>query len=210
MFAVSIISIAQYENQLEALRHALTLQQRQDFEFIGEVGDSQPASWKRAIRRASGEILVFLEAGAKPVNERWLEELVAEVKDANTIVKGLEITSSPLDPSSLAGYREAFVDNPFDESYPWAEDTELFCRLQAAGYHFSQLGCAPVIHPSKPGSKTVLRRAFHYGLYYQRLRYRYANPVELNSIPSTIKLMVASLLNLLGVFVGSILYWNEK
>lgn len=207
---VSLITIAKNDEQIEGLRQALSRQTWQDFELISSTGSTSPEAWTSALRRASGNILVFLDVDARPVDERWLGELVSELTNEKTIVKGLEITASPLDPSSLAGFRQAFVDHPFDESYPWAEDTELFCRLKASGYRFTQLACAPVIHPSKPGSKTVLRRAFRYGIYYQRLRRHYRDPVELNGFVQTFKLLVASLLNILGVLVGSWVYRQKS
>jgi len=206
MSYVSIISIASSEAEFDPLRLRLERQSFRNYEFIGAVGDPIPATWQSAIRRARGELLVFLEASARPVNERWLEELVQAANDGKTIVKGLEVSSTPLNLSSLAGYREAFLKNPFNESYPWAEDTELFCRLQTAGYRFVQLERAPVIHLSKPGSRMVLRRAFRYGIYYQRLRQRYPQTVELNSIQNTFKLLIAAMLNRLGMMLGSWFY----
>ena len=118
MIKVSVISIALSPEEFEPLRQALAGQTFQDFEFVGQVGGAIPETWNRAIARAQGEILVFVEAGAVPVNERWLQELVEGVTDERTIVKGLEITNSPLDPSILAGHRQAFIDHPFDEDYP--------------------------------------------------------------------------------------------
>lgn len=205
----SVIVIGGDADEIEKTRRKLEAQTCQDFEFIGEIGQPGPATWRRAIARAQGEVLVFLEAPARPVNARWLEELL-QATDGRTIVKGLEVTSTPLDPSSLAGRRQAFVEHQFDESYPWAEDTELFCRLQAAGYRFVQLESAAVIHPAKPGSRTVLRRAFRYGIFYQRLRKRYPQPVELNSIRHTFKLVIAATLNWLGMILGSWFYRQRR
>ncbi len=204
---VSVIAIALDESKFAPLYQSLAAQTWQDFEFIGEVGSSTSETWNRAIQRAGGDILVFLDADARPLNEKWLGELVAGVTDKRTIVKGLEITSSPLDPSSLAGYKQVFVRHPFDERFLWAEDTELFCRLQEAGYRFVQLESAPVIHISKSGSKTYMRRAFRYGLYMARLRHRYGKTVELMSISFTCKLIIRTLLNLLGMLFSYLIYW---
>ncbi len=184
-------------------------QTHQDFEIIIENGRKNDKALEQAVARARGEILVFLAPDAHPVDIYWLEELVAGVTDERTIVKGLEVTSTPLDPSSLAGYRQAFLDHPFDEGYPWSEDTELFCRLKAHGYRFVQLECAPVIHLSKPGSRTYRRRAFRYGIYYSRIRHRYAEPVELASVTDTIKEILKASMYLLGMMVGKIIYWPE-
>ena len=207
---VSIIAIGPSVSELERLQELIRFQTFQNYEFIGKVGSTFPEIWNQAIQRARGEILVLTDTHARPVNNRWLEELVASIIDERTIVKGLEVTSSPLDPSSLAGYKQAFVDHPFDEHYHWAEDTELFCRLKEAGYRFVQLDYAPVIHLSKLGSKIYLKRAFRYGLYWSRLRHRYAEPVELTSVSTAFKRLVAALLNLLGMFIGSIIYRSER
>ena len=207
---VSIISIASSEESFVSIKQTLCRQTLQDYEFIGEIGKEGPKAWNRAIARSSGEILVFMEASATPVNERWLEELTAGVADEQTVAKGPEITSTPLDPSSLAGYRQAFIDQPFDENYLWSEDTELFCRLKEAGYRFVQLNVAPVIHLQKPGSKTFVRRAFRYGLYYAQIRHRYAEPVDVMGASMALKNIVKLLLSLLGIWVGSVIYWPER
>ncbi len=203
---VSVLSIAKNVKDFDELSNELQKQSFQDFEFIGESGEPIPETWNRAIQQANGEILVFVEVGARPVNECWLEELVTNVVDEYTIVKGLEVTSTPLDPSSLAGYRQAFIDHPFDEGYTWSEDTELFCRLKENGYNFIQLDRAPVIHLAKPGSKTFLRRSFRYGLFWSRLQHRYSDPVELTSISQAIKNLIASFLNLTGMLLGNLFF----
>jgi hypothetical protein len=206
---VSVIVIGTEQAEYGLLQSILALQTYQDYEFICETDNRISDAWQRAVARARGEILVFLAPGARPVDNRWLEELVAGVSDERTIVKGLEVTSSPLDPSSLAGYRQAFLEHPFDENFPWSEDTELFCRLKSDGYRFVQLECAPVIHLSKPGSRTYRRRAFRYGVYWSRLRHRYAEPVELAGGVETFKEIVKASLYLLGMAVGAVLYWPE-
>ncbi len=204
---VSILSIGKQEGDLKPFLQILENQTFKDFEIIFEETKSFPEAWELAIQKAKGEILVFLEAGSVPVDERWLEELIQDAVDEKTIVKGLEICTSPLNPSSLAGYRTAFLEHPFDESFFWAEDSELFCRLKANGYNFKQLNSAPVVHFSKPGSKTYVRRAFRYGLYRSRLRHRYSNPVELADPRLALKLIIAILLAQIGIFFG-FLYSN--
>ncbi len=207
---VSVLSIAVDQNEFAPLLKALEKQTFQDFEFIGETGGTIPEAWNRTIQRAQGEILVFTETDAQPVNERWLEELVNGVSDEKTIAKGLEITSTPLDLSNLAGYRQAFIDHSFDESFHWAEDTELFSRMKADGYQFRQLDQAPVIHLQKLKSRRYIRRAFLYGLYWARLRYRYADPVELATVSYALKQLLAALLNLAGLVIGTLVYWPER
>lgn len=207
---VSIIGSFSSNTNLEQFRNLMRTQTFQDFELICEVGESNYEAWVRGISRARGQILLFVDAEAKPIDENWLKELIAESDSEKMIVKGPEIFHTPLDPSSLAGYRSVFASHPFDESFCWAEDTELFCRLKEAGHEFVQLNCAPVIHLSKPGSRLLVRRSFRYGLYWARLLHRYAEPVEVATAWGTFKLVIALSLNLLGWFVGSLLYWNER
>jgi hypothetical protein len=207
---VSVISTAPTEEKFTNLMRVLKDQTYQNFEFIKEVGNPVPDCWKRSIARSRGDILVFMDPEAAPVNERWLEELVAGVTDERTIVKGLEVTSSPLDPSSLAGRRQAFVENPFDEEFLWCEDSELFCRLNENGYRFVQIDKAPVVHLSKPESKTFIRRAFRYGLYNAQIKHRYPNSVALMNISMVIKVIIEASLNLIGMMVGSIIFFPQR
>lgn len=207
---VSIISIALSASEFESLQKMLKSQTFQDYEFIGEAGGSIPEAWNRAINRARGEILVFTETDATPVNERWLEELVNSIPDEKTVIKGLEVTGSPWDLANLAAHRSVFEQVQFDERFKWAEDTELFCRLKEAGYRLQRVDKAPVIHLSKAGSKRYIRRAFLYGLYWARLKHRYADPVDLNNIGNAGKMMLAALLNLIGLLLGYVIYWPER
>lgn len=207
---VSIISIARSEEEFLPLKQYLAAQTYQDFEFIGEVGGTIPEAWNRAIRRASGEILVFTETDAQPVNQDWLAELVEQVQRTSAIVKGLEVTQSPLDMSNLAGYRKTFLENPFDEKFLWAEDTELVCRLKDEGHAIVQLDCAPVVHLQKSRSRRHIRRAFRYGLYWARLRYRYPGTHDVSGLEDILKMLFKSLLNVLGYFAGLLVYLPER
>jgi GT2 family glycosyltransferase len=204
---VSIISIAKSENEFSHLVEILNNQTFKNFEFIGEVGGTIPEAWNRAVKRAQGEILVFTETDAKPVDENWLAELASAINDEKTIVKGLEITGTPLDFSNMAAPRSAFQLNQFDESYKWAEDTELFCRLVQQGYRFIQLEKAPVIHLQKNTSRKLIRRAFLYGFYYARIRSLYTERVEVAGFNELFKSFIKSTLNLFGFMIGAIVYF---
>ncbi len=207
---VSIITIARSHEDLKLLRQALQQQSFQDFEFIAVVGGSIPEAWNRAIARARGEILVFTETDATPVNENWLEELISSVPDERTIVKGLEITGSPWDLANLAAHRTVFANVRFHESFKWAEDTELFCQLKQKGYRFKRINTAPVIHIRKLRSKRMIRRAFRYGLYWSRLRHRYADPIEVAGLKQVGYMLLMYVLNLLGLVLGYVIYWPER
>jgi hypothetical protein len=207
---VSILSFSKNEDGFESLKLHLRHQTFKDFEFIGEIFDQYPDSWLRAIQKARGEIIVFLEPGSIPVNNDWLEELISEVVDEKTIVKGLEITSSPLDPSNLAGFRQSVVNELFNENYLWAEDTEFFCRLNEHGFRIKHLNSAPVVHLSKLGSKTYVRRAFRYGLYRSRLFHQFLKPVELSDPRLACKQIIGVVLTSVGIVAGYLFSYLEK
>jgi GT2 family glycosyltransferase len=196
---------------MEPLREALSRQTFRDFEFVGEAGGTIPEAWNRAIARARGEILVFTETDASPVDERWLEQLVDSLPDENTIVKGLEISGAPWDMANLAAHRSVFADARFDESFLWAEDTELFCRLKQQGCRLLRVDTAPVIHRHKLGSKRMTRRAFRYGVYMARLRLMYGNDgVEIADVGHASAMFLRALLNLAGLAWGYLLYWPRQ
>jgi GT2 family glycosyltransferase len=207
---VSVVSIALDEAEFAPLREALARQSYRDYEFVGVTGGSIPEAWNEGIRRARGDILVFTETDATPVDERWLGQLVESVPDERTVVKGLEITGVPWDLANLAAHRSVFEGERFDEAFRWAEDTELFCRLKDRGVRLLQVDTAPVIHPQKLRSKRTLRRGFRYGLYWARLQHRYADPIELGSADQALRTIAGAALNLLGLAVGYVVYWPER
>jgi hypothetical protein len=207
---VSVISIALKAEEFEPLVNNLTHQTFQDYEFVGEAGGSIPEAWNRAIRRARGDILVFTETDAKPVNERWLEEMVTGLVDEKTILKGLEITSSSFDLTNLAAHRSAFENVRFDKRFKWSAETDLLSRLKAQGYRLVQLRKAPVMHFQKSYSKHYMRRSFYYGLYWARLRRRYSDPVDPANVALAGKILAAALLNLLGLVIGYFVYLPER
>jgi GT2 family glycosyltransferase len=208
---VSVISIAVSAEGFEPLRRTLAQQTYRDFEFVGEAGGTIPEAWNRAIARAQGDILVFTETDATPVDERWLEELVNSVPDENTIVKGLEVTGSPWDMANLAAHRSVFAHARFDESFRWAEDTELFCRLRHQGYRLLQVDTAPVIHRHKVASKRMTRRAFRYGLYHARLRLEYgSDTIDIAGVAYAAQMLLRACLNLAGIAMGYATYWPRR
>jgi hypothetical protein len=207
---VSVICIAVTEDELAVKSDQLRRQSFKDFEFVGEAGGTIPQAWNRAIARARGEILVFTETDARPVNERWLEELVGCVTAEDVVVKGLEVTGQPWDMSNLACHRSAMEGAQFDERFRWSEDTEFFCRLKALGYELRQVPVAPVIHLRKAGSKRMIRRAFRYGMYQARLRHWYGDPVMIAGTEQALKRLAQALMNLAGLAVGYLAYLPER
>ena len=156
---ISVISIAKNEDELNALKDALSKQTYKDFEFIVSTKGTIPEAWNDAISRAKGEFLVFTESDASPLNETWLEEISKHL-EKNTIVKGLEITPTNLDMCNLVADVAIFKKIKFDETFPVEEDSELFARLRRNDVAIKQINAFPVIHtPSISWGKT-LSRAF--------------------------------------------------
>jgi hypothetical protein len=207
---VSVICIARDERELAEKEEQLSAQSYRDYEFVGAAGGTIPEAWNRAIERAQGEILVFTETDATPVNERWLEELVASVPNERTIVKGPEVNTLPLDMCSLACHRSALADLRFDESFRWAEDSELFCRLRHQGCEFQHVTVTPVMHLNRFASRRFIRRAFRYGMYNARMRLRYSDPMLISGVEQAGIRLVAAVLNLLGLAIGYVVYWPER
>jgi GT2 family glycosyltransferase len=206
---VSVICIAKHEGELAEKERQLSTQTYRDYEFVGAAGGTIPQAWNRSLDRAQGEILVFTETDVTPVNERWLEELVAAVHNERTIVKGPEVNSLPLDMSSLACHRSVFATVRFDEDFLWAEDSELFCKLKRQGCEFQHVVVTPVLHLNRLASKRYIRRAFRYGIYNARLRLRYADPVLVAGLEDAWKRLLTATLNILGLAVGYLVYWPE-
>ncbi len=206
---VSVISIALHHEEFEPICDCLKKQTYQDYEFIGEAGGSIPEAWNRAIRRARGEILVFTETDARALNEYWLDEMVSGVTDSKQIAKGLEVTSMSYDISNLAAHRDIFLKNKFDPSFHWVSDSELICRLIKKGFKFRQIQGATVINLEKDKNRHYFRHAFNYGFYWARLNKRYPGTVEIPNNSLMIKRFQASLYQLLGLMIGSIVYLPE-
>jgi GT2 family glycosyltransferase len=207
---VSVVSIALKSEEFQPLIDGLKRQTFQDYEFVGEAGGTIPEAWNRAIRRANGDIVVLTETDARPVNERWLEEMVTSLKDEKTFVKGLEVNFINWDLSNLAIHRRALLDNQFDESFHCVTDIEFLCRLKSKGFHLIKLHKSPVLHLKKSYSRRFLRYAFQYGLYWARLHYLYTDPINLSNVAQAGKTLAASFLNLLGLVIGYIIYLPER
>lgn len=207
---VSVICIAKDEAELAEKERLLSAQSYRDYEFIGVAGGTIPEAWNRGIARAQGEILVFTETDATPVNDQWLGDLVHAVTDDRCLVKGLEITGLPYDLSNLACHRSVFAANRFREDFLWAEDTELFCRLKSLGYELRHVQAAPVIHLQKMESKRRIRRAFRYGVYQARLRHMYGDRESVGGANLAVKMLVQAGLTLLGLGAGYLLHWPER
>ncbi|MCR8473776.1 MAG: glycosyltransferase [candidate division WOR-3 bacterium] len=214
---VSVISIAKHEAEFERLKKALEMQTFKDFEFITSTKGSIPEAWNDALSRAKGEIIVFIESDAFPLNERWLEEIVANFRKG-AVLKGLEINPTSLNLCNLVCDAEIFKKVRFDESFKYTEDTELFARLRKMGVEVGFVNAFPVVHvPSRTWRKT-LSRSFRSGMYFMKIIYMHGkeNIDNINTqnfksnyihpISNRLRIIVENILVLLGLLIGAVIY----
>ncbi|MEM4677478.1 MAG: glycosyltransferase [Candidatus Korarchaeota archaeon] len=214
---VSVISIAKHEAEFERLKKALEMQTFKDFEFITSTKGSIPEAWNDALSRAKGEIIVFIESDAFPLNERWLEEIVANFRKG-AVLKGLEINPTSLNLCNLVCDAEICKKVRFDESFKYAEDTEFFARLRKMGVEIGFVNAFPVVHvPSRTWRKT-LSRSFRYGMYFMKIIYMHGkeNIDTINTqnfksnyihpISNRLRIIVENVLVLLGLLIGAVIY----
>lgn len=214
---VSIISIAKNVDEFEKLKKALERQTFKDFEFITSTKGSIPEAWNDALSRAKGEIIVFIESDAFPLNERWLEEIVQNWRKG-AVLKGLEINPTYLNLSNLVCDAEICKKMRFDESFKSVEDTEYFVRLKRMGVEIGFVNAFPVVHVSSRTWRKTLSRSLRNGMYYVKLIYMYGKDAidvmtaqnfksnYIHPILNRLRIIVENLLVLLGLFIGMIYY----
>jgi len=214
---ISVISIAKKESEFEKLRKALANQTFQDFEFVTSTKGTIPEAWNDAISRARGEIFVFIESDAFPLNNNWLEEIVKHARK-NAVLKGLEINPTSLNLSNLVCDASIFKKVRFDESFKVCEDTELFARLRKMGIEVGFVNAFPVVHISARTWRKTLSRALRSGMYYVKIVYLHGrkNIDDINTqnfqsnyihpISNRLRIIVENMLVLLGLLTGAIIY----
>jgi len=214
---VSVISIAKSESDFERLRKALTNQTFRDFELITSTKGSIPEAWNDAISKARGEIIVFIESDAFPLNDQWLEEIVKNWRK-NAVLKGLEINPTSLNLCNLVCDASIFKNVRFDESFKNTEDTELFARLRKMGVEIGFVNAFPVVHVPTRTWKKTLSRSFKAGMYFMKVIYLHGkhNIDDINAqnfksnyihpISNRLRIIVENMLILLGLPFGAIVY----
>lgn len=182
---VSVISIAKDKEELEPLKEALRKQTFRDWEFVYSTKKGIPQAWNSVIRRAKGEIILITESDALPMTDKWIEEMVNAVEQNKEVyahynwskgvfIRGMEIHPSPWCFSNIACYAKVLKENLLDESYPIAEDTELFSRLYTKGYAGREILTAPVMHKRNfKGFTKEIKNSYLYGKLHTRIRKKY-------------------------------------
>jgi glycosyltransferase involved in cell wall biosynthesis len=217
MCKISVISIAKRETDFEKLKEALAKQTFKDFEFITSTKRTIPQAWNDALSKAKGEIIVFTETDAIPLNNNWLDEIVLHAKKG-TILKGLEIKPTDLDLCNLVCDADVIKGMTFDESFRICEDTEFFVQSRKKGIIIQFINAFPVLHaPSKSWRKTLLRAPL-FGMNHIKIMYMYGrNYIEdvntrnfkgncINPISNRLRIITENLLILAGLFIGALRY----
>ncbi len=214
---ISVISIAKREEEFEKLRKALANQTFKDYELVTSTKGTIPEAWNDAISRAKGDILVFIESDAFPLNDRWLEEII-ENSRKNAVLKGLEINPTDLNLCNLVCDASIFKRVRFDESFRVCEDTELFARLRKMGVEIGFVNAFPVVHVPAQTWKKTLSRGLRKGMYLTKIIYLHgrSNVDDINTrnfrsnyihpISNRLRIIVENVLVLLGLLVGAIIY----
>lgn len=213
----SVISIARHDSELENLRDHLSAQRFRDFEFVASTKGTIPEAWNDAITRSTGDFLIFTESDAWPLQDTWLDEINARVKE-NVVMKGIEITPTALDLCNLVCDRRIFDSMAFDESFPIGEDTELFARMRKSGIVIEQVWGFPVVHEKKDTWKKTVHRACSSGrlmvkiiflhgrenvdtVNTRNIRGQYINPIS-----NRFRIIADNILFLAGVCIGLVQY----
>lgn len=113
-------------------------------------------------KKASANIIAITESDCVP-NEKWLEDLVSEYEDENTIIVGSQDIISPyvevISFASLLVPKEAFKVK-MSKRLRVGEDTDWFMTLKTKGFKFKKINKALVMHYKDPLKR--LFRSFEY------------------------------------------------
>jgi glycosyltransferase involved in cell wall biosynthesis len=214
---ISVVSIASNDEELNALRKALTHQTYHDFELVVSTKGTIPEAWNDAISRAHGEFILFMESDSLPLNDSWLEEL-SKVAQKGRLVKGIEIKPFGLNMTNLIADATIFSTEKFDKRLKTSEDTEMFARLKKLGVSIQIAPVAPVIHAQSVTWRKTLTRSIRGGMLFALINYKYGSQntdsvrtefgtnVKMNPISNRFRIITENLLILLGLAIGSIMY----
>ena len=217
MVKISVISIARRDSEFDRLRLALADQTFRDFEFITSTKGTIPQAWNDAISRTEGELIVFTESDALPLNNHWLADIAAVAGD-NVLLKGLEIKPTDLDLCNFVCSSSIIKEAKFDESFKNCEDVELFSRLRKKGLQVQFINSFPVIHAPSQNWRKTMTRALTLGMNFTKVIYlhgrqniddvnsRNIKGNHINPVSNRIRIIVEQFLILLGLVLGSVRY----
>lgn len=176
---------------------------------------SIPHQRNAGVRAASGDVIVFTDAGCRPAPE-WLPALLAPLrKEDEDIVAGVAIGPSDrpglyddgairpamyLDecPTINLAFRRSVFDavGGFDESFEYGSDVDFAWRAIDAGYRIRSAPDAVVVHDWGDRRRQA-RRSYAYGKARARLYRKHLS--RLRRLPVSEPMVVAYPLYLLGL-----------
>jgi len=210
---VSIVSIAKNESEFSMLKEKLKKQTFKDWEFVYSTKKGIPQAWNEAIKKAKGKIIIITESDALPLSRNWIKDMVKAVKKngSKTIIKGIEVIPTAWNFSNLACYSKVLKQNRLDESYPIAEDTELFTRLYKKGYIGKELPIAPVVHRKRfKGFWREVKNGYLYGKLLTKIRKKYlaisfGQKIHENIVERELSIIFSRIAFLIGILRSMIL-----
>ncbi|MQY02893.1 glycosyltransferase [Actinomadura macrotermitis] len=188
------------------------------FDRPAGVRVSIPHQRNAGVRAARGDVIVFTDAGCRPL-DGWLRELLEPLrKDGERIVAGVAVGPAGHDglydqgalraaayldecPTiNLAFRREVFdAVGGFDESFEYGSDVDFAWRVIAAGHRIRSAPKAVVTHDWGDRRRQA-RRSYAYGKARARLYLKHRD--RLPRLPRTEPMVVAYPLYLLGLPVA--------
>jgi len=211
---VSVVVIGKNNEDIDELKEYLKHQTFKDFEIVSSTKKGIPQAWNDAIRKAKGDIIITTETDARPVNNHWIDDLVKAIEqyDDKTIIRGLEVNPTHWRNANIVARASLFKENPFDEHYSIAEDTEFYARLRSKDYLGLELPIAPVIHERKASAWKLIKNSFLYGIYQVRIQKKYGqngfkttfkgNPSILTVIGRELSIIISRIAFLTGALIG--------
>jgi glycosyltransferase involved in cell wall biosynthesis len=214
---VSVVIIGKTQKEITNLKEYLKHQTFKDFEIVTSTKKGIPQAWNDAIRKTKGEIIITTETDARPVNDHWIEDLVKGIEEFSPykkiIIRGLEVNPTHWCMANIVARVSLFKENPFNERYRIAEDTEFFAHLRDKNYLGIELPIAPVIHERKTSAWKLIKKSFLYGFYQVRIQKKYGqsgfkttfenrNPNILIVIGREISIILSRIAFLSGILMG--------
>lgn len=185
-----ILVIDASDGRLDGIRRAHAVGVRWiQFERPSGVGITIPHQRNAGVRAASGDIIVFTDAGCTP-GEDWLARLTAPLRAGEDVTAGPTLAAArDFDPYSGAAARRASSDaylkecptinmafrrkafdavGGFDENFAYGSDIDFSWRLTDVGYRIRAVPDAIIRHDWGTWQRQ-LKRAYSYGKARARL-----------------------------------------
>lgn len=169
---VSVVVIAKTQQEIEDKKRELSKQTVKPDEYCTSTNPDLATAWTEAFNKVTGDIVVVTESDARMLNERFIEELISNVRDGE-ITKGLEISHEWENFANIAFPAGLLKRFPVTKEYGIAQDTEFFCRCKGSGIRVRRINGATVIHDRGFASKKQIERAYRYGRLHVRLMKKY-------------------------------------